>query len=253
MRERTAGDFDYERGGHSYPKHRRADPRIAGLINAALGDARTVVNVGAGTGSYEPTDRLVLAVEPSRRMRVGRPAHLAPAIDAVAEALPFDAATFDAAMALVTVHQWSDPVKGLAELRRVSRGAVVILTFDGEALDRYWLAEYVPELIAAERRRYPPLDWIAETLGGTVTVDPVPVPIDCVDGFAEAFYARPEQLLVEDVRRSQSAWAFVGADIESRFVEQLSSDVVGGAWDRRHGHLRGEPSFEGSLRLIVAR
>ena len=160
MRGTGAGDFDYETGGATYSAHRRADPSITALVHDALGDARTVVNVGAGAGSYEPTDRYVVAVEPSPRMRSQRPAHLPPAIDGIAESLPFDDDAFGAAMATITLHQWGDAGAGLRELRRVSRGPVVLLTFDGDALERFWLTEYVPELVAAEQRRYPPLDWI---------------------------------------------------------------------------------------------
>ncbi len=155
--ESPAGDFDYESAGGGYGKRRRTDPRIASQVHAALGNARTVINVGAGTGSYEPDDRLVVAVEPSASMRSQRPPHRTPAINARAEGLPFDDDSFDAAMAMVTIHQWSEPETGMKELRRVSRGPVVILTFDGDALDRFWLAEYAPELIAAETRRYPPI------------------------------------------------------------------------------------------------
>jgi SAM-dependent methyltransferase len=194
----------------------------------------------------------VLAVEPSRAMRAQRAAHLAPAIDAVAEALPFDDASVDAGMATFTVHQWADVAKGLAELRRVVRGPIVILTADPAALDRWWLAEYAPEVVAVERRRYPPLDVIRSALGTDVDVRPVPVPIDCVDGFAEAYYARPEGLLEPEVRRSQSAWSFVGDDVERRFVEELERDLVSGEWDRRHGAWRTRPELEGSLRLVVA-
>lgn len=150
MRTDTAGDFDYERGGGSYAQHRRTDPRIEVLVHEALGGARRVLNVGAGTGSYEPTDRYVVAVEPSARMRSMRPGGRVPAVDARAESLPFDDGTFDASMAMITVHQWSDAAAGLHELRRVATGPVVILTFDGEALDQFWLADYVPELVEAE-------------------------------------------------------------------------------------------------------
>jgi SAM-dependent methyltransferase len=247
-----AGDFDYEAGGATYSAHRQADPSIAALVHDALGDARTVVNVGAGAGSYEPTDRYVVAVEPSPRMRSQRPAHLPPAVDGVAESLPFDDDAFGAAMATVTLHQWSDAGAGLRELRRVSRGSVVLLTFDGDALERFWLTEYVPELVAAERRRYPPLDWIAEQLGDHTTVSAVPVPIDCTDGFTEAFYARPEQFLVDDVRRSQSAWGFVSDDVEAAAVARLRRDLEDGTWHARHGHLLDQPVFDGSLRLVVA-
>ena len=247
-----AGDFDYEAGGSGYATQRRTDPRIAALVHAALGDARTVVNVGAGAGSYEPTDRLVTAVEPSASMRAQRPAHLSAAVDATAEYLPFPDQSFDAAMATITVHQWTDTDQGLRELRRVSRGPVVVLTFDGDALDLLWLADYAPELIAAERRRYPVPDHVLDVLGGTGTITPVPIPIDCVDGFTEAFYARPERFLDPAVRASQSAWGFVDDAATDRAVDRLAADLASGAWDARYGHLRTQPEFVGSLRLIVA-
>ncbi|GLY83481.1 class I SAM-dependent methyltransferase [Actinoallomurus iriomotensis] len=252
MSRPIAGDFDYETHGAGYAVRRRTDPRIAAYVHSALGDARTVINVGAGAGSYEPTDRQVTPVEPSASMRAQRPAHLAPALDAVAEDLPFPDDAFDAAMATVTIHQWSDTDAGLRELRRVSRGPVVILTFDGDALDLLWLAEYVPELIAAERRRYPDIEHVRQVLGGTATVTPIPIPIDCVDGFTEAYYARPERFLDPLVRKSQSAWGFVDQPAIDRGVERLRTDLADGEWNRRHGHLLRQPSFLGSLRLITA-
>jgi hypothetical protein len=252
MNVRMAGDFDYDAGGGGYAAARRTDPRIAALVHAALGQARTVLNVGAGTGSYEPEDRDVIAVEPSASMRSQRPAHLGPAIDATAEHLPFADASFDAAMAMVTVHQWADADQGLRELRRVSRGPVVVLTFDGDALDLLWLADYVPELITAERRRYPAIWHITEVLGGASTVTPVPVPADCVDGFTEAYFARPERFLDPAVRQSQSAWGFVEEAAIDRSITRLRADLDSGAWDRRYGTLRTQPEFTGSLRLITA-
>ena len=246
-----AGDFDYDTKGHGYARRRRTDPRIAAIVHAALGDARTVVNVGAGAGSYEPADRYVAAIEPSAAMRAQRPPASVPAIDAVAEQLPFDDNTFDAAMAMVTVHQWTDTARGLAELRRVSRGPVLVLTFDGDALDRFWLAEYAPELIAAERRRYPAIDTIAASIGSTSRVTEIPIPADCVDGFTEAFYARPEQFLDPEVRAAQSAWGFVEPETVERRVAGLRDDLESGAWDGRHGHRRTQPEFIGSMRLIV--
>ncbi|GAA1978574.1 class I SAM-dependent methyltransferase [Amycolatopsis minnesotensis] len=244
-----AGDFDYETHGGGYAVRRRTDPRIAAYVHAALGDAGTVLNVGAGAGSYEPEDREVIAVEPSRAMRAQR---RTPAVDAVAENLPFDDGSFDAAMATVTIHQWSDPGRGLRELRRVSRGPVVILTFDGDAGGDFWLAGYAPELIAVERRRYPALGDVAEALGGDCAVVTVPVPIDCVDGFTEAFYARPERFLDPEVRRSQSAWGFVEPAVVERSVAKLREDVESGEWDRRYGFLRDQPEYLGSLRLVTA-
>ncbi|MDH2429662.1 methyltransferase domain-containing protein [Sphaerisporangium sp. TRM90804] len=246
-----AGDFDYERHGHGYAIQRRTDPRIAARVHAALGDARTVVNVGAGAGSYEPVDRHVVAVEPSAAMRAQRPRHLAPAVSAVAEDLPFDDDAFDAAMAMVTVHQWPDAARGLRELRRVSRGPVVVLTLDGAALGLLWLAEYLPELLVVDGRRFPPIDTIASLVGAAAEVRPVPVPIDCVDGFTEAYYARPERFLDPEVRASQSAWGVVGDAAAARAVEHLRRDLEDGTWDARHGHLRTQPEFQGALRLVV--
>lgn len=247
------GDFDYERHGSGYAQQRRTDPRIAAIIHAALGPARTVLNVGAGAGSYEPLDRHVVAVEPSAAMRSQRRPELAPAVIATAEHLPFDDGAFDAAMATITVHQWSDAERGLREMRRVTRGPVVILSFDDEAVARFWLAEYAPDLIATERRRYPRPEAIAAYLGGVTEVLPVPIPIDCVDGFTEAFYARPERLLDPVVRAAQSAWGFVDPAARARAVEALRADLDSGEWDRRFGHLRTQPEFEGSLRLVVSR
>jgi SAM-dependent methyltransferase len=251
-RTAVAGDFDYESGGIGYADKRRTDARIAAYVHAALGQARTVVNVGAGAGSYEPLDRDVTAVEPSAAMRAQRPAQLSVALDGVAEDLPFPDCSFDAAMATVTIHQWADVDRALHELRRVSRGPVVILTFDGDALDLLWLAEYAPELITAERRRYPAIEHVCDVLGGASTVTPIPIPIDCVDGFTEAFYARPEMFLDPAVRQSQSAWGFVDAAATQRTVTRLQQDLASGEWDRRFGVLRRTPEFRGALRLITA-
>lgn len=253
MRARgVAGDVDYDAQGGGYAQLRRTDPQIAAAVHAALGSARTVLNVGAGAGSYEPGDRYVLAVEPSAAMRAQRTRHCAPAINGRAEALPLDDQSVDAAMALVTVHQWADLARGLSELRRVTRGPVVVLTFDGAVLDRFWLAEYAPELMAVERRRYPAIATLCAALGGALTVTSVPIPIDCADGFTEAYYARPECLLDAAVRRAQSAWGFVAAGVEQRCVDHLRADLASGAWDRRYGPWRQQPTFDGSLRLIVS-
>jgi SAM-dependent methyltransferase len=251
-RYRVAGDYDYEAGGHGYAVHRRPDPRIAAPIHAALGSAQRVLNVGAGAGSYEPTDRDVTAVEPAAAMRAQRPAHLATAIDAVAERLPFADLSFDAAMATFTIHQWPDPDAGLREMRRVSRGPVVILTADGSTLERLWLAHYAPELIAVEARRMPGIDHVCAVLGGTTTVTSIPIPIDCTDGFGEAYYARPEAFLDPDVRGSQSGWGFIDEATTAHAVEALRADLESGEWDRRYGALRTQPEYDGSLRVIVA-
>jgi len=251
-RPAPAGDVDYEAHGAGYAAIRRPDPRIAAQVHAALGAARTVVNVGAGAGSYEPEDRAVVAVEPSATMRAQRPRHRLPAVDATAERLPFDDGAFDAAMAMITIHQWPDLHRGLGEMRRVARGPVVILTFDGAALDRLWLAGYAPEIVVAEARRMPPIDRVLAALGGTGTVADVPIPLDCTDGFTEAFYGRPERFLDPDVRRAQSAWGFVAPGVEDRAVAHLARDLASGAWDARFGALRTQPWFVGAVRLVVA-
>jgi SAM-dependent methyltransferase len=251
-RKQTAGDYDYESGGSGYVVNRQPDPRIAAQVHAALGDATTVINVGAGAGSYEPTDREVTAIEPSAAMRAQRPPNLTAAIDATAEELPFPDGTFDAAMATITIHQWRHLDQGLREMRRVSRGPVVILTFDGAVLTEFWLNDYSPEVVAAERRRYPEIDHVVEVLGGNVTVTPIAVPSDCTDGFGEAFYARPEKFLDPGVRLSQSGWGFVGEAATARFVANLRTELESGEWDRKYGALRGQPSYLGSLRLLTA-
>jgi SAM-dependent methyltransferase len=186
-------------------------------------------------------------------MRAQRPLHLAPALDATAERLPFDDDSFDGAMAMITIHQWGDVDAGLRELRRVSRGPVVILTFDAAALLDFWLNEYVPEVIATERARFPAIDHVASVLGGEVEVLDVPIPIDCTDGFGEAYYARPEAFLEPDVRAAQSGWVLTDPAAVARGVAKLADDLSSGRWDERHGHLRRQSERVGAVRLVVAR
>jgi SAM-dependent methyltransferase len=250
----SAGDANYGVIGNDYTKYRQPDPEIAEFIRAALGDARTVLNVGAGAGSYEPVDRDITAVEPSASMRAQRPAHLPEAIDAVAERLPFADDSFDASMATFTVHQWPDLAAGLAEMRRVTRGPVLILSCDPDELDRSWINAYAPEVIAVEARRYPPLEAIRAGLkGSSVEILPVPIPLSCTDGFSEGYYARPERLLDPGARLANSAWSFVDPSIGERFVADLGRDLDNGTWDARYGALRTQTHFEGSLRLFVGR
>jgi len=248
----SAGDVDYGVIGRSYSRFRQPDSRIAALILAALGDAKSVLNVGAGAGSYEPVDRDVVAVEPSASMRAQRPQHLSRAIDAVAEALPFPAHHFDASMAIYTVHQWSDVQRGLQEMRRVARCNVLILTCDPQEVQSFWLNDYAPEVLAAEARRYPAIDLTVAALGGACRVIPVPIPLDCQDGFNEAYFGRPEFLLDADARLACSAWSFVDAATAESYVEHLRRDLESGTWDDRYGDLRHRPSYGGSLRLIVS-
>lgn len=242
---------DYERHGTTYSHHRRPDPRIAAAIERALGDARTVLNVGAGTGSYEPAGRWVLAVEPSATMRAQRAPDAAPAITARAEALPLGDDSVDAAMATVTIHHWEPPEAGLAELSRVARRRVVVLTFDLAHLPA-WQRDFLAEGLEIECPRFPSLDTIVASLTGDVRVETIPTPADCVDGFFEAFWNRPEALLDPEVRSAQSMWALLPGPVEERIVSRLRTALQSGEWDADHGHLRRESSFHGSLRMVVA-
>jgi SAM-dependent methyltransferase len=242
---------DYEQRGQGYARNRRTDPRIAARIHAALGGARTVLNVGAGAGSYEPDDRWVLAVEPSAAMRAQRPPGAAPALAARAEALPFDDDSFDAAMACVTIHHWDPASTGLAELRRVARGPVVVFTFELDALPD-WQQEFLREGLVIERPRFPAIDDVARWLGGSTRVERVPTPADCMDGFFEAFWKRPEALLDPQIRASQSMWTLLEPGVEERIVERLRAALASGEWDAQHGRLRELDSFDGALRLVIS-
>ena len=239
----------YDAIGTTYTVTRQTDPRIAAQIWAALGDAPTVLNVGAGTGSYEPTDRKVLAVEPSAVMRAQRPPGAAPCLAAMAENLPFGDDSFDAAMAVATIHHWRDPIAGLRELRRVAR-RVVVFTFDQTALGNFWLArDYLPELrelVAAQ----PSLSEKADAIGARA--EPVPIPWDCSDGFFEAYWRRPEAYLDADVRRGTSVWSTLGPDVERRVVEQLRDDISSGRWADRNRDLVTLESADLGLRLLIA-
>lgn len=249
----SAGDVDYGEIGRTYSRYRRPDPIIARQILRALGDARTVLNVGAGTGSYEPIDRHVTAVEPSASMRAQRPPHLPVAIDAVAEALPFEDDSFDASMATVTIHQWSDLEAGLAEMRRVTRGSVVLLVCDPALIMDYWLSDYIPEVRAVEATRFPPIGRIKAALGANAIVEAVPVPLQCRDGFNEAYYGRPEAFLDEEARLACSSWSLIPKAAVERFVSELSADLSSGCWDEKYGHLRLQPFFDGPLRLVIGK
>lgn len=247
----SAGDVNYGAIGIGYANYRQPDPQIAARIVAALGDARTVLNVGAGAGSYEPRDRIVTAVEPSATMRAQRPADLPVAIEAVAEDLPFADGAFDAAMATVTVHQWRDLAAGIGELRRVTTGPIVILTADPDRLFDYWLYEYFPEPLAIEQRRFPAIGRLRELLGPTTFVEAVDVPLTCTDGFSEAYYGRPEMLLDPGARGAMSSYTLVDPAIIAASVQRLRADLDSGAWDERYGHFRTQPFFDGSLQLVI--
>jgi SAM-dependent methyltransferase len=229
---------------------RRPDPRIAAEIEAALGEARTVLNVGAGTGSYEPNEREVTAVEPSAEMIAQRPGDAAPAIQASAEDLPFDDDSFDAAMAVLTAHHWADLDAGLAEMQRVSRRRIVIVTFDHSALKGLWIAsDYFPEMLTLKRRS----GATSKELTGrwpTATSVPIPVPRDCSDLFFAALWARPEMLFDEQVVRPMWVWQSISEEARGRGRGRLAADLESGAWDERHGHLRERPELHVGLRLV---
>jgi SAM-dependent methyltransferase len=247
----SAGDADYGVIGKGYALIRQPDPRIAQQFHAALGDAATVLNVGAGAGSYEPLDRDVTAIEPSASMRAERPAHLSRAIDATADHLPFPDDTFDASMASVTVHQWPDLEKGLGEMRRVTTGPVVILTFDPTPPENWWLIDYAPELFEVEARRMPTIDRIGAALGGTTEVQTVMIPVDSTDGFGQAFYGRPERVLDPEVRRAMSAWSFLDPRLVESIVAKLANDLESGAWDEKYSRFRDLTLFDGGMRLVI--
>ncbi|MBP6426772.1 MAG: class I SAM-dependent methyltransferase [Bacteroidia bacterium] len=245
--------FNYDTHGQKYSGQRKTDPRIAAYVHKALADSETVINIGAGSGSYEPEDKYVIAVEPSITMRTQRIANgKIPAINAKADSLPFDDRSFDAAMAMVTVHHWPDIEKGISEIRRVTKKRIVIMTFDPDALDDFWNVNYFPQLIEIERARYPSITRLQKALSAKTEVIKIPIPLDCVDGFQETYYGRPEAFLEKEVRMAQSAWGFLPADLEKKYLQNLSNDLQSGAWDKKFGHFRTQPNFTGALRLIVA-
>jgi SAM-dependent methyltransferase len=243
----------YDRIGEGYTATRRPDPRIAARIDAALGDAVTVVNVGAGTGSYEPAGRSVTAVEPSEVMIAQRPAGSAPVVRAAAEALPFPDRSFDAAMAVWTVHHWDDPAAGLAELGRVARGRVVIATWDPAFASGFWLtARYLPRAREHDVGRFPGPAAIGAALGRSLSVEPIPIPRDCADGFIGAFWARPEAYLDPAVRAGISTLAGAPEGTHDEGLARLAADLESGEWEARFGHLRGVEEVDLGYRLVVA-
>ncbi len=244
--------FNYDQTNLIYSARRQTEPGIAVYINKALRDAKTVLNIGAGAGSYEPSDRYVIAVEPSLTMRMQRlDLQKSPALNATSDHLPFDDQSFDAATAFLTIHHWPDIKKGLDELRRVVRNQIIIMTFDPDALDDFWNAAYFPEVIDVEKQRYPTIEELARMLGDKTEVQKIPVPLNCVDGFQEAFYGRPEAFLEKEVRHAMSAWGFIPADQQEQMVKRLADDLRSGEWDRKYGHLRTQPEFSGALRLVI--
>jgi SAM-dependent methyltransferase len=241
----------YDGLGRTYAAVRREDPRIAAQIHRALGDAGRVINVGAGAGSYEPHDRAVVAIEPSLTMVRQRPAGSAPVALASAEALPVRSASFDAAMAVLTIHHWSDVPAGLSELRRVSRRQV-ILYFEPLTTTGFWLLHYLPEITDLPVELGAPGRRDIERALGRVTVEPVLVPPDCRDGFAAAYWARPEAYLDLNVQAGISSLSLLDDRVREKGMRRLEADLAAGRWDERFGHHRSLESFDGGYRLAIA-
>jgi SAM-dependent methyltransferase len=242
----------YDRIGVGYSRTRRADPRIAARIVEGLGDARTVLNVGAGTGSYEPGDREVTAVEPSREMIAQRPIGAAPVVQASAEMLPFAGDRFDAAMAVLTVHHWTDVAAGLREMRRVARRRIVVVAFDPTALRDLWITrDYFPAMLELERRSRGSAEALAEDLEGARS-EPLPVPSDCSDLFFAALWARPEMLFDEEAVRPMWVWQGISERARADGRERLAADLESGAWEERYGQLRQLGELDVGLRLVTA-
>jgi SAM-dependent methyltransferase len=240
----------YDVIGEGYARYRRADPRWGAAILAALGDARSVVNVGAGSGSYEPAGRMVVGVEPSARMIAQRAAEAAPVVQGVAGALPFRDGAFDAAMAVLTVHHWPDARAGLAEMRRVSRRQVVVTWEPAVFAERFWLVrDYLPQ--AASRDEFAG-QRIADELED-VEVVPLPVPHDCADGVFGAYWRRPEAYLDAGVRASISWFALAEPSVVAAAVGRLAEDLRSGAWRARYGELLGLGEVDLGYRIIIGR
>jgi SAM-dependent methyltransferase len=244
----------YDTIGAEYAATRREDPRIAALIHAALGDARTVVNVGAGAGSYEPRDRQVIAVEPSEVMIAQRDRSLTPAIRGGAYPLPLANSSVDAAMAILTIHHWDEQQEpGVKELRRVARGPVVILTNDAGVSAGMWLvADYLPEVAELDRRIFPTTATLAGWLGGDVDVRTVPIARDTPDWMLGSFWAHPERVLDARARNATSGFARMPPEVVDRVVGEVARDLREGTWDARHGHLRRLDEYDAGLRLVVS-
>lgn len=239
----------YDSIGLNYADLRRPDPRIARRIETALGDARTVLNVGAGAGSYEPSGRQITALEPSAEMIGQRSPSNAVVVQGSAEHLPFEDKSFDASMAVLTIHHWSDQERGVREMRRVTRGKIVFLTYD-PAFRGFWLADYFPTLVTLDEGQMPPLaDY--ETWLGSVEVSAVPIPHDCTDGFLAGYWRRPAAYLDERVRAAMSSFWALG-DV-SAGLGKLAADLKSGAWEQRYARLLDLEELDCGYRLVETR
>ena len=243
----------YDQIGRGYAATRQPDARIGRRIVAALDGCESVVNIGAGSGSYEPEDRSVVAVEPSGRMISRRRPGAAPVLRGVAGDLPFRAGAFDASLAILTLHHWPDWRRGVAEMARVARRTVAILTWETQAGSSFWLLDYLPEILAMDLPRFPTMAEIGAATGRRFEVEPVPVPRDCQDGFLGAWWARPESYLDAEVHRGISTFQQVDPAAVARGLDRLDGDLRSGRWDERYGGLRTPAETDLGYRLVVAR
>ena len=245
----------YDLIGHGYSTTRREDPHLHARILEALGPGKSVVNVGAGTGLYEPRDRYVLAIEPSDMMAAQRPADRAPALRATADRLPLRDGSVDAAMTVLSLHHWDEgQERGVRELRRVARGPVVIVTFEPAVCAEMWLVkDYLPEVAELDRKSAPSTAQLAQWLGANTRVEVLPVPRDTPDWTLMSFWAHPERVLDEAARNATSGFARMPAAIVQRVVAEVKRDLKNGSWDRRQGHLRDLYEYDAGMRLVVHR
>jgi SAM-dependent methyltransferase len=240
----------YDQIGHTYAGRRQSDPRIAAAIENAVDGCASILNVGAGAGSYEPKSRTVIAVEPSRTMIAQRPRGAAPVVQACAEALPFRDASFDAVLGVLTVHHWQDQAQGFAECNRVVRARVIFLTCDCDAGADFWLLDYFPALLRVDRSIFPGVERFREAFQ-SVDVIPIPIPADCRDGFLGAYWKRPQAYTDPLVRQSISTFSKIGNTDKS--VARLKADIQSGAWAQRYANLLEVSELDLGYRLIIAR
>jgi SAM-dependent methyltransferase len=239
----------YDRLGVGYRAHRRPDPRLAGVLADALGDAETVLNVGAGTGAYEPADRRVVALDPSPVMLAQHPGRHR--VRGRAEQLPFPDGCFDATLAVLTVHHWGDIALGLAELRRVSRRQVVF-TWDPDHPRRLWIVdEYVPAITGLETARFALIPQVVRGLDAH-TVATFEIPHDFADGFQAAYWRRPEAYLDPEIRAASSTFASLPDAMVEPGIERLRSDLASGAWAARHADLLAVDTLDYGYRVVIA-
>lgn len=241
----------YDDLGRTYSATRREDPRVAGQVWAAIGVGRSLLNVGAGTGSYEPTDRMVVALEPSQEMIGQRVQRTHRVVRGVAERLPFADAAFDASLAVFTVHHWTDREAGLRELRRVSKRQVVLF-FEPLVVHQFWAVDYFEEARVLPSEQNAPSERQIREVLAVRAVQAVLVPRDCLDGFGAAFWARPEAYLDPAVQAGTSWMALLPAGVLARGTERLRRDLASGRWDAKFGHLRSMDTYDAGYRLAIA-